>query len=154
MMYLFGWCKPSVLLALLTKRMLWDISVPDAFPSPAIAFSCLGISFVFVVISIHLPLMHVAVPSVRQFRTAGKGARPFWFSWHLATSFTGIKKPSQVHIPWRLIHNFSQYHYILIYKEFHLIKISSGILNSTITFHPWHPAVIILIGNIPLHIGW
>jgi len=42
--------------------------------------------------SINLLLMRVAVPSVRQLRTAGKGARPFWLSRHLATSFTGIKK--------------------------------------------------------------
>jgi hypothetical protein len=84
--------NPTLLLTTLTERMLCYVSISDALPCPIVPFPHSRVAIIAFVSPGFLLGMFITEPTIRQFRTAGKGARPFWFSWHLATSFTGIKK--------------------------------------------------------------
>lgn len=112
MMYLFSWCKPSVLLTLLAKRMLCYVSVPDALPRAPVPFTCGRVALIFVVSCVHFLLVFLTVSSVRQLRTAGIAARALGFSWHSPIPHAW-KKPSG-HMPQRLLcdyHTISCYQY-------------------------------------------
>jgi len=56
-MYLFGGSELTLLLALLTKRMRFDVAVTDAFPSTTISFIGDRVTFILVVMFIHCFLM-------------------------------------------------------------------------------------------------
>jgi hypothetical protein len=53
--------KPALPLALFTKRMSFDVSIPNPFPGPAVSFVGGRVSLIFVVISIHSFLVFSAV---------------------------------------------------------------------------------------------
>ncbi len=101
MMHLFGRSEPSSLLAFLAKRMLRYVSVPNALPCPAVAFSCFRVALIFVVSCVHFLLVFLAESSVRQLRTAGIAARALGFSRHSSISHAQ-KKPSG-RLPQRLL---------------------------------------------------
>jgi hypothetical protein len=96
MMHLFGRSEPSGLLAFLAKRMLRYVSVPDALPAPAVAFSCCRVALIFVVSCVHFLLVFLAESSVRQLRTAGIAARALGFSRHSSISNAG-KSPQGIY---------------------------------------------------------
>ena len=83
---LFGRNVEPVLKALLTQRVLGDIAVSDTLPSTSIPAFGLRTAVIFFIACVFLFLMHRTVPTVSQVGTAGIGAGPLGFPWHLITS--------------------------------------------------------------------
>ena len=84
--------NPPGYLALLTQRVLGDITVADAFPRSAVPFTGGGVASVSFIFLCVLLGMSRAEPSVRQLGTAGVTTGAFWFIRHRAFSFQGITK--------------------------------------------------------------
>ena len=72
----------AVLLALLTKRMLTDVSVTNPFPGTAILLVDVWGAFVFVVLASGNSCVIFTVLSVRQLGASGIGTRSLGFTWH------------------------------------------------------------------------
>jgi len=100
----FSGFNPSVLIALLAKRMGFDVAVPDPLPGPAIAFVGSWVSLVLVVAFCHHLLMLSAVLSTISKQTAAwVSTRTLRFVWHGFTSFGHKKSPRGV-VPRRLVY--------------------------------------------------
>ena len=82
-MHLLHGTQQSLLVALLTERVLLRIAVTNSFPRPAVPTAYSRVTVVLLVAAVLLFLMLLTEPSVCQLRTAGKGTGPLWFSWHL-----------------------------------------------------------------------
>lgn len=74
------------------QRVLRDVAVPDTLPSASIPAFCLRTAVIFFIACVFLLLMHRAVPTVSKVGTAGIGAGPLGFPWHLITSLYAHKK--------------------------------------------------------------
>lgn len=91
-MYLFNSDVSSLLQALLTQRVLVNISVAYLFPFPSVPFVAVVPALELLVVLFHLLGMFLAVNTVGQVRTAGKAARSFWFPWHKPRLLSGQRK--------------------------------------------------------------
>ena len=77
-----------MLLALLTKRMSFDVAIADSFPSPAISFVGCGVAFVLVVLFVHdLLMLGTVLLTHGEPTAAGVGTWTLGFVRHLFTSF-------------------------------------------------------------------
>ena len=84
----FSSFNSSVLIALLAKRMGFNVAVPDTLPGPAIAFVRGRVSLVLVVAFRYHPLMLSAVLlAVCKPTAAWVSTRTLGFVWHGFTSF-------------------------------------------------------------------
>lgn len=75
-----------------TQRVLGDIAVTDTLPSASIPAFGLRAAVIFFIACVFLLLMYRAIPSISQIGTAGIGAGPLGFPWHLITSLYAHKK--------------------------------------------------------------
>jgi len=91
--YLFGRSELTLLLALLTQRMRFDVAITDTLPSTTISFVGSRVTFVLVVMIVHCFLMLGTVLLANSKPTAaGVSTRTFRFVGHWFTSLSGHKK--------------------------------------------------------------
>ena len=86
-MHLLDRDNEPTLETLLTERMFLHIARTDTAPSPPVPTAYSRIPVILFVACVFLFLMFLAVPSVRQVRTARMGTRPCRFIWHIFTLF-------------------------------------------------------------------
>ena len=86
MMYFLCRNKSALFLALLTERVLTDVSVTDAFPGTTVLLVDVRGTLVFVVLSAGNSSVILAVLSISKFGTAGVRTWAFGFRWHGFTS--------------------------------------------------------------------
>ena len=116
MVHLFSRRQLALLLALLTKRMSFDVAITDSFPCPAVALVGRRVAFVLVVLFVHDLLMLGAVLlTLSEPTAAGVGAWTLGFVGHPFPSFRAYEKPPGIS-PWWLgsLFSFSHYHYTTI----------------------------------------
>ncbi|WP_330617807.1 hypothetical protein [Mobilitalea sibirica] len=95
-MYLFGWSETALFLALLTKRMRFDVAVTNAFPSTTVSFIGERVTFILVVMFVHCLLMlGTVLLTFSKPTAAGISTRTLWFIGHHFTSLLGIEKALQ-----------------------------------------------------------
>jgi len=94
-MYLVHRCQSSFLLAHLTQRVLFNISVADALPATSVCFIDFRVTFVFVIADDGFLLMFWTVQFIRQIGTAGVLTWSFGLVWHIFTSLRVQQKPPQ-----------------------------------------------------------
>ena len=96
----FGGYNSSILVTLLTKRMGFDVAVPDTFPGPAVPFVGRRVSLVLVVaFCYHLLMLGAVLLTLSEPTAAGVGAGTLWFIWHGFTSLSGHKKSPTGFLP-------------------------------------------------------
>ena len=84
----FSSYNSSVLITLLTKRMGFDVAVPDPFPGPAVALVGCRVSLVLVVaFYYHLLMLGAVLLAVCKPTAAWVSTRTLRFVWHGFTSF-------------------------------------------------------------------
>ena len=84
----FSSFNPSVSFTLLTKRVGFDVAVPDTLPGPAIAFVGRRVSLVLVVaFCYHLLMLGAVLLAVCKPTAAWVSTRTLRFVWHRFTSF-------------------------------------------------------------------
>ena len=92
-MHLFSGCQLALLLALLTKRMSFDVAITDSFPSPAISFVGRRVAFVLVVLFVHdLLVLGAVLLTLSEPTATGVGAGTLGFVRHWSTSLSGHTK--------------------------------------------------------------
>ena len=82
-----------MLLALLTERMLTDVSVTDAFPGTAVLLVDVRVTLVLVVLSAGYGSVVGTILPICKVGTAGIRTWSFGFCWHGFTSY-GIVRPA------------------------------------------------------------
>ena len=96
MVYLFGWSETALFLALLTKRMGFDVAVTDAFPCTTVSFVRGRVTFILIVMFVHcLFMLGTVLLAVSKPTAAGVSTRTLWFVGHHFTSLLGIEKALQ-----------------------------------------------------------
>lgn len=93
MVYFFCGCDSTLLLTLLAKRMNFNVSVSDSFPSTAVSFVRLRVSLIPIVVFVYFLLMlGTVLVSFSKPTTSGVGTGTLWFIGHSFTSLSGHKK--------------------------------------------------------------
>ena len=92
MVYFLDRHKNSFPIALLTERVRLYIAVTDSFPCTPVPTAYSRVPAILLVAFVHKSRVFLTEPPVSQFRTAGVGTRPFWFSRHQLHLLLGIKK--------------------------------------------------------------
>lgn len=83
---------PAILQTHFAERMAGYVGIPDLFPGSAVSFLTYRIAFILFVSHIDDLLMLLAVPTIRQVRTARVRTRSFRFSGHSCHLLSEIKK--------------------------------------------------------------
>lgn len=92
-MHLLNWHDNPTPEAFLAERIFLHITCADTAPCSSIPTAYSRIPVILFVACVFLFLMFLAVPSVRQVRTARMGTRPLWFVRHKNTSSFITKAP-------------------------------------------------------------
>jgi hypothetical protein len=94
--YLFSWSETALFLALLTKRVRFDVAVTDAFPCTTVSFIGDRVTFILIVMFVHCFLMlGTVLLTFSKPTAAGISTRTLWFVGHHFTSLLGIEKALQ-----------------------------------------------------------